>query len=81
MVGYVSVSISPTTSIGTLAYHIFQSLRQNNLWKNMPKLNLKFKKPNTKQKSLINDPTESMNLDQLRELGWKTCYSLPTVAS
>ena len=35
----------------------------------MPKLNLKFNKLNTEQvvNNPINDPTESVNLDQLRE--------------
>ena len=78
--GYISVSIALTTFIGILAYHIFQSLRNTQLWKNMPKLNLKFKKPNTKQNSPINDPTESVCLDQLRE-PWLEDLLQPTHSS
>ena len=79
-VGYISVSIALTTFIGILAYHIFQQLRHTKLWKKMPKLNLKFKKVNTKQDNLndpINDPTESVNLDQLRE-PWLEDLLVPT---
>ena len=49
-VGYTSVSVALATFIGILAYHIFQRLRHTKLWKKVPKLNLKFKKLNTKQK-------------------------------
>ena len=69
-VGYTSVSIVLTTFISILACHIFQQLRYTKLWRKMPKLNLKFKKLNTKQDNLNNpiyDPTESVNLDQLCE--------------
>ena len=71
-VGYTSVSIALVTFIAILAYHIFQQLKHTKLWKKMPELDLKFKTLNTKQRvdnlsNQINDPTESMNLDQLRE--------------
>ena len=82
-VGYTSVSIVLTTFIGILAYHIFQQLRHTKLWKKVPKLNLKFKKLNTKQDNLnnpINDPTESVNLDQLRE-PWLEDLLQPTHSS
>ena len=82
-VGYISVSIALTTFIGTLTFHIFQQLRHTKLWKKMPKLNLKFKKLNAKQDNLnnpINDPTESVNLDQLRE-PWLEDLLQPTHSS
>ena len=71
-VGYTSVSIALVTFIGILAYHIFQQLKHTKLWKKVPKLNLKFKKLNTKQtvnnlNNPTNIPTEFVNLDQLRE--------------
>ena len=68
-VGYTSVSIAFATFIGILAYHIFQQLKHTELWKRVPKVNLKFKKLNTKPavNKPVNDPTESANLDQLRE--------------
>ena len=71
-VGYTSISIALATFIGILAYHIFQQVRHTMLWKKVPKLNLQFRKLNTKQKAdnvnnPINDPTESVNLDQLHE--------------
>ena len=37
-VGYTSVSIALITSIGILAYHIFQQLRHTKLWKKVSKL-------------------------------------------
>ena len=79
-VGYTSVSIALATFIGILAYHIFQQLKHTKLWKKVPKLNLKFKKLNTKQtvnnlNNPTNIPTEFVNL------GLKTSYHLPTVAS
>ena len=52
----------------------------------MTKLNLKLKeKLKTQQKvhnlkSPISDPTESVNLDQLHDLGLKNYYNPPTVA-
>ena len=67
-VGYTSVIIALMKFIGILAYHIFQQLRHKELWKKVPNLNLDFK--NTKDNDLnnpVNDPTESVNLDQLRE--------------
>ena len=68
-VGYTSVSIALGTFVSILVYHILQQFRHTKLWKKVPKLNLRFKKLNTKQKvdNHMNDPTESVNLDQLRE--------------
>ena len=71
-VGYTSVSIALATFVGILAYHIFQQLRHTKLWKKVPKLNLKFKKPSTKNavdnaNIPTNSPIESTNFDQLRE--------------
>ena len=80
-VGYTSVIMALATFIGILAYHVFQQLRHTKLWKKVPNLNLGFKKKlNTKQavnnlNNPMNDPTESVNL------GLKTCYSPPTIAS
>ena len=82
-VGYISVSIALTTFIGILVHHIFQQLRHTKLWKKVPKLNLKFKKLNTKQNNQnnpINDPTESVNFDQLRE-PWLEDLLQPTHSS
>ena len=71
-VGYTSMSIALVTFITILIYHIFLQVRHTKLWKKVPKLNLKFNKLNTMQavnnlNNPINDPTESVNLDQLRE--------------
>ena len=71
-VGYTSVSIALVTFLAILTYHIFQQVRHTKLWKKVSKLNLELKKLNTKQtvnnlNNPINDPTESVNLDQLRE--------------
>ena len=57
-VGYTSVSIALVTFIGILTYHIFLQVRHTKLWKKVPKLNLKFNKPNIKQavNDLINHP-------------------------
>ena len=85
-VGYTSVSIALVTFIGILCYHIFQQLRHTKLWKKMPKPNLQLKKKlNTKQavnnlNNPTNDPTESMNLDQLRE-PWLEDLLQPTHSS
>ena len=84
-VGYTSVSIALATFIGILAYHIFQQVRLTKLWKKIPKLNLEFKELNTKQtadnpNNPINDPTESVNLDQLRE-PWLEDLLQPTHSS
>ena len=81
-VGYTSVSIALGTFVSIFAYHIFQQLRHTKLWKKVPKLNLKFKKLNTKQKvdNHMNDPTESANLDQLRE-SWLEDLLQPTHSS
>ena len=79
-VGYTSVSIALATFIGILAYHIFQQLRQTKLWKKVPKVNLKFKKLNTKQKvdNHIND--QSVEMNQLRE-PWLEDLLQPTHSS
>ena len=82
VVVYTSVSIAFATFIVILAYHIFQQVRHTKLWKKMPKLNLKFNKLNTKQvvNNPINDPAESVNLDQLRE-PWLEDLLQPTHSS
>ena len=81
-VGYTSVSITLGTLIVILFYHIFQQVRHTKLWKKVPKLNLKFNKLNTKQgeNNPINDPAESVNLDQLRE-PWLEDLLQPTHSS
>ena len=84
-VGYTSVIIALAMFIGILAYHIFQEVRHTKLWKKMPKLNLKFNKLNTKQvvnnlNNPLNDPAESVNLDQLRE-PWLEDLLQPTHSS
>ena len=84
-VGYTSVSIALVSFTAILTYHIFQQLRHTKLWKNLPKLNLKLKKLKTKQKvhnlnNPVNDPTESANLDQLRE-PWLEDLLQPTHSS
>ena len=62
-VWYTSVSIVLATFIGILAYHIFQQVRQTNLWKKVPKLKLKF---NFNQ--AVNVPQNPVNnYNQLRE--------------
>ena len=71
-VGYTSFTIALVTFIGILAYHIFQQLRQTTLWKKMPKLSLEFKKLKLNKEEIntdnpINNLTDSVNLDQLRE--------------
>ena len=67
--GYTSVIIALATFIGIVFYHIFQQMRHTKLWKKVPKLNLKFNKPNTKKavNNSLNNLTESASLDQLRE--------------
>ena len=85
-VGYTSVTIALATFIGILCYHIFQQLRHTKLWKKVPKLNLELKKKlNTKQtgnnlNNPINDPTESVSLNQLRE-PWLEDLLQPTHSS
>ena len=84
-VGCTSVSITLGTFIGILFYRIFQQLRHTKLWKKVPKLNMKFNKLNTKQvvnnlNNSINDPAESVNLDQLRE-PWLEDLLQPTHSS
>ena len=85
-VGYTSVIIALATFIGILCYHIFQQLRHTKLWNKLPKLNLELKKKlNTKQtvnnlNNPMNDPTESANLDQLRE-PWLEDLLQPTHSS
>ena len=78
-VGYTSVIIALATFIGILCYHIFQQVRHTTLWKKMPKL---FNKLNTKEvvNNPINDPAESVNLDQLRE-PWLEDLLQPTYSS
>ena len=56
-VGYTSVSIALATFIGILTYHIFQQLRHTKLWKKVPKLNLKFNRPNIVQ--VANEPEDN----------------------
>ena len=70
-VWYTSVTIALVTFIAILAYHVFQQLRQTNLWKKVPKPKLGFKKLNTKQAEYnlnnpINNPMAE-DFDQLRE--------------
>jgi len=81
-VGYTSVSITLGTFIGILSYHIFQQVRHTKLWKKVPKLNLKLKKLNTKKtvNNSVNDPAESVHLDQLRE-PWLEDLLQPTHSS
>ena len=71
-IGYTSVTIALVTFIAILAYHIFQQLRQTNLWKKWPKLKLAgFKKLNTKQaEGNLNNPINNSNVadfDKFRE--------------
>ena len=68
-IGYTSVSIALATFIGILVYHIFQQVKLTKLWKKMPEWDLKLNTKQTVDKlnTPINDPTESVNLDQLRE--------------
>ena len=56
-VGYTSVSISLATFIGILTYHIFQQLKSTKLWEKVPKLNLKFNKPNIVE--VANEPVDN----------------------
>ena len=56
-VGYTSVSIALVTFIGILTYHIFQQLRHTKLSRKVPKLNLKFNRPNIVQ--VANEPADS----------------------
>ena len=84
-VGYTSVSIAQVAFIGILTYHIFQQLRHTKLWKKMAKVNFKFKKLNDREavdnlNNHINDPTESVNLNQLRE-PWLEDLLQPTHSS
>ena len=81
-VGCTSVIIALTTFIGILCYRILQQVRHIKLWKKVPKLNLKLNKLNTKQvvNNPINDPAESVNLDQLRE-PWLEDLLQPTHSS
>ena len=83
--GYTSASIAFVTFITILAYHIFQQLRHTKLWKKVPELNLELNTPKLKQavnylNNPINDPTESVNLDQLRE-PWLEDLLQPTHSS
>ena len=71
--GYTSVSTALFTFIGILGYHILQQLKHTKLWNKMPKLKVGYlKKTNTKEavnqlNNCMDDPAESVNLDQLRE--------------
>ena len=70
-VGYTSVSIALVTFIGILTYHVLQQLRHTKLWKKIQfeKLNNKLKTKQTKDNpnNPIDDHTESVHFDQLRE--------------
>ena len=57
-VGHTSVSIALATFICILVYHIFQQLRQANLWKKVPKLIRKFNRQNVKQ--AVNEPADNL---------------------
>ena len=70
--GYTSLSISFVTFIGILAYHIFYQLKHTKLWKNVPNLNLMFNKLTFKQaanvvNNHVSKPTETADLDDIRE--------------
>ena len=79
-VWYTSVSIALATFILILAYHILQRLRQTKLWKKVPKVNLKFKKLNTKQKADNHMNDQSVEMNQLRE-PWLEDLLQPTHSS
>ena len=84
-VGHTSVSIALVIFTGILTYHIFQQLKHTKLWKRMPKVNFKFKKLNNREavdnlNNPINDPTGSVNLNQLRE-PWLEDLLQPTHSS
>ena len=84
-VGYTSVSIALVTFIGILTYHILQQLGHTKLWKKIPKVNFNFKKLNNREavdnlNNHINDPTGSVNLNQLRE-PWLEDLLQPTHSS
>ena len=68
-VGYTSVSITLATFIGILAYLIFQQLRHTKLWKEVPKLNLKFNRRNIVE--VANEPADNLtareDFSRLRE--------------
>ena len=61
-VGYTSVSIAFITFTGILVYHIFLQLRSTKLWKKVPKLNLKFNRPNREPADNLVAKTESSRL-------------------
>ena len=85
-VGYTSVSTALFTFIGILGYHILQQLKHTKLWNKMPKLKVGYlKKTNTKEavnqlNNCMDDPAESVNLDQLRE-PWLEHLLQPTHSS
>ena len=84
-VGYTSVSMALVIFTGILTYHILQQLKHTKLWKRMPKVNFKFKKLNNREavdnlNNPINDPTGSVNLNQLRE-PWLEDLLQPTHSS
>ena len=68
-VGYTSVSIALAKFIVILTYHIFQQLRYTKLWKKVPKLNLKFNRPNIVE--VANEPADNLaaeaDFSRLRE--------------
>ena len=68
-VWYTSVSITLVTFISILACHIFQQLRQTQLWKKIAKLILKFNRQNIKNAVNVPvvHPAEAANFDQFRE--------------
>ena len=66
-VGYTSVIIAFGTFIAILIYHILKQLRHGKLWKKVNQvLIIKLKPPKLEDNPKI-DPTESVNLNQLRE--------------
>ena len=84
-VGHTSVSIALVMFIGILTYHILQQLGHTKLWKKIPKVNFNFKKLNNREavdnlNNSINDPTRSVNLNQLRE-PWLEDLLQPTHSS
>ena len=67
--GNTSVSIAFAEFIGILTYHILRQLRHTEIWKKVPKLNLKFNRPNNVNdgNNPVNNPMEDEDFDQLRE--------------
>ena len=67
--GNMFVSIAFAEFIGILTYHILRQLRHTEMWKKVPKLNLKFNRPNIANdgNNPVNNPMEDEDSDQLRE--------------